>query len=167
MDAVTKTNVCPTCGSHVENPFLVSLETNTILINGNIVELSPDQAVIAKVIVDRYPSVVSRDALISAIWGYVNEPKDPKRCLAVKISELRARLDHTGYTILNVREAGLTIGRQTAPRAPKRSVCWTAEEEELVQNLLKGGKTCKEMGPLLPKRSLGAIYAKTKKWRSE
>lgn len=84
--------------------------------NGREAELSKTEAGVLRLMFEKYPDVVSREALLNAIWDedtFVEE-----NTLNVTISRLRRRLDQVGSTLVlkDVRGVGYRIGAENHER---------------------------------------------------
>jgi DNA-binding winged helix-turn-helix (wHTH) protein len=90
---------CPTCGHGVTSDFLVSLDTNEVMVHGTRVRLTGDEAVVAHILARAYPARVSIDSLIRGLWSPINEPDDAMNNIKVKVSRLRRKIAGLGFGV--------------------------------------------------------------------
>lgn len=82
---------CKGCGRPIEAaPFVVDLDRNLLLIEGQQIRLVPQLAEIAAALMKAYPNVASREFICEQIYGW-REWAEPK-ALDVQISNLRDQL---------------------------------------------------------------------------
>lgn len=111
------TPLCPTCGNDIPLTELrVDLNTNIATGNGRSVKLTRQQAEILHMLIAAAPRAVSGAALITGLYGRINEPPlGAKSGVKSQISKLRASLSELGATINTTHGVGYII----AARRPK------------------------------------------------
>lgn len=101
---------CPCCGAVLKDDRpLVDLNSNSLVVDKHAIKLRPFEAVILHSLLDRYPRVVSKDALITALYGAGDEPTDSNNVLEVTISNLRAIVRGTSLSIVNTWAVGYRV----------------------------------------------------------
>jgi DNA-binding response OmpR family regulator len=106
------TTCCPTCGQVMpQRPELVvDLDTNTASRDGMVVRLSRTEAELARCLVDAKRRTLSREQLLSKLYGYSEEPTYPT--IDQFILKIRRKLKPLGVAIVNHWGRGwsLTVG---------------------------------------------------------
>lgn len=104
---------CPCCRQELPAALelVISLETNTASARGHFVNLQPDWAVLANVLLRAWPNVVTYGHIMNALWGTgrVHEPEDPNGTMRTQISKLRKCLQPLGYGIVPVWHEGYRL----------------------------------------------------------
>jgi len=113
---------CPTCGQGVTSDFIVSLDTNHIMVRGKKYRVSADEAVVAHVLVKAYPARVSYEALIAALWAPINEPENPLDCIKVKVSTIRRKTRGSGLAIVVTYGHGYRLVDEHNPKFGKQGI---------------------------------------------
>lgn len=91
--------ICPCCKQPTPEPFLVSLDTNTILANGKLIKVTARQTELAHLLASKFPGVASYEYLIRGLYHPGHEPDDPANTMKAQMSYLRGRLFGSGWTI--------------------------------------------------------------------
>ncbi len=90
---------CPTCGSSIAKKICVSLETNTLQINGISIKLSPALAEIAYVLEQAFPGTVPNRILVSKTRPITDQSTGPDVLVRTYISHLRRILKDTPLSV--------------------------------------------------------------------
>lgn len=101
---------CPTCGS--EYPFdvpRVDLNRNIIICRKGWRKLTPREAEIMAVVIDRYPRMATMADIFAGIYGMADEPENATYMLRVYITKLRSRLKPIGWTLINIHSRGYRL----------------------------------------------------------
>jgi DNA-binding response OmpR family regulator len=87
-------NQCPTCGRYANEhlPPCVDTAKGTAMIGGHYLSLRPMTARVLALLVERWPSSVTRDELLFWLYRGSSEPENAENCLCVYIRDLRAAL---------------------------------------------------------------------------
>lgn len=102
------TTHCPCCGSSVERPVIVSLDTNTISSPLGSVHVKPKTAEMLDTLVKKFPGSVRNDALGVAMWGNGYWDID-RNTLGVHVSIGRKILRPLGLEIVNCWNVGYRL----------------------------------------------------------
>jgi DNA-binding response OmpR family regulator len=101
---------CPCCGgdlSGADRPY-ISLETNTLMAGGEVINLPPTEAELVYVLVNAMPMPADVERIIAKLWG-ANPIDDPINTLHVYIYKLRKKLKIAGLSIRNVWGVGYAL----------------------------------------------------------
>lgn len=102
-------NKCPCCGQAVKSAgIIVSLDSNSLSFNGEVVLLSPALAEIAFVLAARAPLPVWRSYIVERVWGAAEKEPTAKN-LDVHICKLRQRIAVVGLRIVTVERRGYRL----------------------------------------------------------
>jgi DNA-binding response OmpR family regulator len=102
-------NKCPCCGSAVQAPAIVDLNSNTVAVGGKSVRVRPQCAELVHVLVEAYPAGVAYERIFMRLHGAANEPNDPKNSLSAQLVYLRRLLKHLGVKIISDWGFGLRL----------------------------------------------------------
>jgi DNA-binding response OmpR family regulator len=104
------TNLCPTCGNAVPNrELIVSLETNTVLFDGNCARLTGQQAEILDILATASPRTVTTDGLIAGLYGRAGEPASCCSLIRTQMSKIRRKIAALGLEIKHTPPRGYTL----------------------------------------------------------
>lgn len=107
------TGCCPACGQRVPDAGLrVDLQTNALSANGMIVIVPPRTAELVEVLLQRFPSYVTREVIASKVWA----DNVLRGTIDAQASRSRIALRKIGYGIESALLAGYRITR--LPSAP-------------------------------------------------
>lgn len=91
--------ICPCCKSAILVKIpIVDLNTNTVSWQGKSTKLTPQQACITHVLVQRFPGAVAINGFISRVWGSM-EPEDAAGVMRVRACQIRKKLRPMGWNI--------------------------------------------------------------------
>lgn len=93
---------CPTCGQAMPQraEIAVDLDMNTVVCNGNAARLTRKEAELAKCLADAHGRVVTRGAILDALYGL--EGEEPVwQTLDQFVLKIRRKLGPLGITIEN------------------------------------------------------------------
>ena len=91
---------CPCCGSEVDRPFLVDINSNTVARGDRIVRVTASQAILIDALWRAYPAAVVIDDLRWALYGgRAREPGNPRATIKVMLSHCRYQLTSVGIGI--------------------------------------------------------------------
>lgn len=99
--------VCPCCRQEwAEAPnFAVDLNTNTLLVNEQLIKVLPQVAEVAAVL-HRKRRIVSVEELANGLWGGQEGPETGHGIVKTQICRLRRALEGTGYRVRTVPRRG-------------------------------------------------------------
>lgn len=106
-------NRCPCCSatlSSCDKPT-VDLDTNTLFFHGQALLLTPSQAEIALLLVERSPGVVSYEALANGVYGFAGNSANEIGTIHVMIARMRQMFKTVGLAIKNHRARGFSVAR--------------------------------------------------------
>jgi DNA-binding response OmpR family regulator len=93
-------SLCPTCNQQISPlTLLVCLESHAASRFGQIVKLSPHEAVILDALVGRHPRASSMAHLASKLWGAEEGPENEAENIRVKMARLRRLVSPLGVQI--------------------------------------------------------------------
>jgi DNA-binding response OmpR family regulator len=75
------------------------LESNTVARFGRAVQLSPQQAVFLRILVDKYPGAANNSHLAARVWGAACGPENERDNIRVTISQARRKIAPLGVRI--------------------------------------------------------------------
>ncbi len=93
---------------YTAGPVSLNVRAHTVRVDGAPVELTVKEFELLRLLMKRAGSVLTRDELLSAIWGYDFDGET--RTVDVHIRTLRAKLGAAGDRIETVRGVGYRIG---------------------------------------------------------
>ncbi|MEA4823028.1 MAG: response regulator transcription factor [Clostridiaceae bacterium] len=93
---------------YTAGPISLNVRAHTVRVGGVPVELTVKEFELLRLLMKREGSVLTRDGLLSAIWGYDFDGET--RTVDVHIRTLRAKLGDAGDIIETVRGVGYRIG---------------------------------------------------------
>lgn len=94
--------VCPCCrqGWRAGSRFSVDINTNTLIVDGEAIQLRPLQADLAQVLHKKAPGHASHTEIERALWGMATEgPRDIYGNIKVQVCYLRKALKNTAFEI--------------------------------------------------------------------
>jgi DNA-binding response OmpR family regulator len=102
---------CPCCSQtwKAAPRIEVSLDTNTLLVNGKTHPLTPQEAEVFTVLLKAAPGTARTRALHSGLWGLSDVPDSYAHLVKVRIHHLRKRLVGTGFKIKTVWGSGYQL----------------------------------------------------------
>lgn len=101
---------CPCCGAAVASEqFLVDLASNTVMRNGIVVKLPPQQAEILFVLRKHQPEGASFERIAAALWGKGDWPDSAVNGIHVRTTMLRKMIAPLGLSIEGVRGWGFRL----------------------------------------------------------
>lgn len=99
---------CPTCGAPMDGPpFVVDLDTNTIIIDGEAVLVTPMMAEICYALDQTYPRVARREYILATTHSLATDVDI--KIIDVVIHNLRKRISHTRLRIKTIWGRGLVF----------------------------------------------------------
>lgn len=88
---------------------VVDLNTNTISLGDEAVQLTAGQAEFLAVLSMAAPEIMAFERLIAGIWGAKEGPDDPQAVLRVQACRLRPKLAPLGLTIVSSHGKGVAL----------------------------------------------------------
>lgn len=111
---------CPTCGHALPAGRLrVDLDNNVLLADGRAIKLQPREAELLWYLVQQYPRMARRDAIVVNVWG------NAEVCFATvksAISDARRPLRMIGWTLKCEHGIGYRLAPLSSPSADRRAV---------------------------------------------
>lgn len=102
-------NVCPCCGSGIDAPVAVDLNTNTLSTRGETVRLTAREAEIMSILAKAYPAAATYQKIFAGLYGAGGGPDDPLNSLSVMLVRLRRLLAPLGISILTQHGKSLRL----------------------------------------------------------
>jgi DNA-binding response OmpR family regulator len=95
--------ICPCCKQPLPKVegVAVSLDDNVAIVGGRPIQLTPKQAEILKVLIDRAPATATREHIVYRVWG-LNEREATAKNLDVQMHNLRQRICREGIRIQTI-----------------------------------------------------------------
>lgn len=104
INAVIRRSV-PTKSAHVEyNGLSIDVSARQVIIDGNLVDLSPKEYELLIYLVDNYGKALSREQILNKVWGY--DYFGDLRTVDTHINRLRIKLDTKNNYVQTVRGFG-------------------------------------------------------------
>ncbi len=91
---------CPTCGSAVDRRLLVSLDTNTLVVDGQEIRLLPAEAEIAWVIAAAYPGTATTRDILMKVRPVNDESVNTLRLVRTQICQFRRRIAGSSISLV-------------------------------------------------------------------
>jgi DNA-binding response OmpR family regulator len=94
--------LCPTCGASIAHDADIKFdfELNVITGRGRIAMMSQHEMDVVEAVYSHFPNVVSRDRMMTRIYGHRPEEPDPK-IVDVFICKARKKFKDMGFDIVN------------------------------------------------------------------
>lgn len=102
------TVTCPCCKSVVEVPLLVDLNTNTVTVPEHHIKLWPKEAEILYTLWQKFPATVSRNSIMTALYGRHDEP-ETDHVVTVLIANIRRKVRETSIKVKAVHKRGYRL----------------------------------------------------------
>lgn len=102
------TVACPCCKSIVAVSLLVDLNTNTVAAPGHQIKLWPKEAEILYTLWRKFPATVSRNSIMIALYGVLDEP-ETDQVLTVLVANIRRKVKETPIKIKAVHKRGYRL----------------------------------------------------------
>ncbi len=112
-------NNCPTCGQEipVQDHVNVDLSCNIAVMGGELVFLTPTQALLLQGLAERTPLWTTKKYLMDAMYGLSNDEEPEEKIVDVFICKIRQAMKHTPYTIQTLHGGSVRLvkkGREAA-----------------------------------------------------
>ena len=103
---------CPTCGRRLpKSDFTVSLETNSVIAGGLAIKLWPKETEFLYALWRANGHVVSKPALMDAIYGTLVDYAPSNKILDVYAHRVREKISATGWTVKGYHSRGYALIR--------------------------------------------------------
>ena len=112
-------NRCPCCGQTlaVRAKPKIDLTWNTLLYGDQAVRFTASEAELLAVLLQHMPNVVSREQLITGIYGFQDGPGNESSIIDTWICHIRPRLKAIGLQIITHRGCGFSLTSIPVKRA--------------------------------------------------
>ena len=104
----------PTRGVYREGPIVLDPGRHTVMVRGAPVALTPKEFDLLQVLLEASGRVLSREHLLTRVWGYAHADEIESRTVDVHIRRLRAKLGDDGRRIATVKSVGYRFEREEA-----------------------------------------------------
>ena len=102
----------PTRGVYREGPIVLDPGRHTVMVRGAPVALTPKEFDLLQVLLEASGRVLSREHLLTRVWGYAHADAIESRTVDVHIRRLRAKLGDDGRRIATVKSVGYRFERE-------------------------------------------------------
>ena len=102
----------PTRGVYREGPMVLDPGRHTVMVRGAPVALTPKEFDLLQVLLEASGRVLSREHLLTRVWGYAHADEIESRTVDVHIRRLRAKLGDDGRRIATVKSVGYRFERE-------------------------------------------------------
>ena len=102
----------PTRGVYREGPIVLDPGRHTVMVRGAPVALTPKEFDLLQVLLEASGRVLSREHLLTRVWGYAHADEIESRTVDVHIRRLRAKLGDDGRRIATVKSVGYRFERE-------------------------------------------------------
>src|SRR5438874_9373304 len=96
----------PTRGVYREGPIVLDPGRHTVMVRGAPVALTPKEFDLLQVLLEASGRVLSREHLLTRVWGYAHADEIESRTVDVHVRRLRAKLGDDGRRIATVKSVG-------------------------------------------------------------
>lgn len=108
INAPPKT-ICPCCKSAISVKIpIVDLNTNTVSWQGKSTKLTPKQAELTTLLLNKFPGAETHRKIEQGMWG-MGEMVEANNLIKVFVTQLRHKLQPLNITVLNVRGYGYRL----------------------------------------------------------
>ena len=102
----------PTRGVYREGPMVLDPGRHTVMVRGAPVALTPKEFDLLQVLLEASGRVLSREHLLTRVWGYAHADEIESRTVDVHVRRLRAKLGDDGRRIATVKSVGYRFERE-------------------------------------------------------
>ena len=102
----------PTRGVYREGPIVLDPGRHTVMVRGAPVALTPKEFDLLQVLLEASGRVLSREHLLTRVWGYAHADEIESRTVDVHVRRLRAKLGDDGRRIATVKGVGYRFERE-------------------------------------------------------
>jgi len=102
----------PTRGVYREGPMVLDPGRHTVMVRGAPVALTPKEFDLLQVLLEASGRVLSREHLLTRVWGYAHADEIESPTVDVHIRRLRAKLGDDGRRIATVKSVGYRFERE-------------------------------------------------------
>ena len=102
----------PTRGVYREGPIVLDPGRHSVMVRGAPVALTPKEFDLLQVLLEASGRVLSREHLLTRVWGYAHADEIESRTVDVHIRRLRAKLGDDGRRIATVKSVGYRFERE-------------------------------------------------------
>jgi DNA-binding response OmpR family regulator len=102
----------PTRAVYREGPIVLDPGRHTVMVRGAPVALTPKEFDLLQVLLEAAGRVLSRQHLLTRVWGYAHADEIESRTVDVHIRRLRAKLGDDGRRIATVKSVGYRFERE-------------------------------------------------------
>ena len=102
----------PTRTVYREGPIVLDPGRHTVMVRGAPVALTPKEFDLLQVLLEASGRVLSREHLLTRVWGYAHADEIESRTVDVHIRRLRAKLGDDGRRIATVKSVGYRFERE-------------------------------------------------------
>jgi len=102
----------PTRGVYREGPIVLDPGRHTVMVRGAPVALTPKEFDLLQVLLEASGRVLSREHLLTRVWGYAHADEIESRTVDVHVRRLRAKLGDDGRRIATVKSVGYRFERE-------------------------------------------------------
>lgn len=104
------TKLCPTCGNVVPPlEIRVDIDNHRATRNGQVVKLTPQQAILLDLLAKSFPHHVHRERIAYALWGGQSGPLNEASVIQSTFSQLRRRIEPLALAIETERDVGYVL----------------------------------------------------------
>ena len=102
----------PTRTVYREGPIVLDPGRHTVMVRGAPVALTPKEFDLLQVLLEASGRVLSREHLLTRVWGYAHADEIESRTVDVHVRRLRAKLGDDGRRIATVKSVGYRFERE-------------------------------------------------------
>ena len=102
----------PTRAVYREGPIVLDPGRHTVTVRGAPVALTPKEFDLLQVLLEAAGRVLSRQHLLTRVWGYAHADEIESRTVDVHVRRLRAKLGDDGRRIATVKSVGYRFERE-------------------------------------------------------
>lgn len=103
-------STCPCCGSEVDVPFMISVETNAVSTIMGAVQLAPTEFDLLQSVASVFPGTRERRDICKDIWGPLADGSESTmNHFKVLVSKLRSKLKPIGIEIVAPYNGGFRL----------------------------------------------------------
>ena len=99
-----------------EGPVVLDPARHTVTVRGAAVNLTPKEFELLHVLLDAAGRVLTREHLLTRVWGYAHADEIVSRTVDVHVRRLRAKLGEDGGLIATVKSVGYRFDRAEGDR---------------------------------------------------
>ena len=101
----------PTGRVYREGPVALDPERHTVTVHGAAINLTPKEFDLLHVLLEAAGRVLTREHLLTRVWGYAHADEVESRTVDVHVRRLRAKLGDEGARITTVKSVGYRFDR--------------------------------------------------------